>query len=246
MKPELSNKLSARDLLRQLTVQLKNGGLERQQRGGALGFVTYCDDFFQMIATPNSTPRCSKGAIFLLDKNDLKLYVFYFGTQDCAVKNLEYATPRKGGSFVMPTNLIQQQLAHQTFLMVKPLAADIISRLNRLKICPYAVQQELSFASKAPAYVNGLPGFVNHCNAAFYVFYSSNFIKCTLVRYPVGMHHDVFASGKPSLENRACFKCPLETDKKRATGTSRYGQGGLDVNYHCFAILDWPPRPPPE
>ena len=245
MKPVLSNKLTARELLRQLTAQLKNGGIERRRRGGALGFVTYSDDLFQMLATPNSTPRCSKGAIFLRDKDDLKLHVFYFGTQDCAVKNLEYATPRKGGSFQMPASLIQQQLAIQTFFMVKPLAADILSRLNRFKICPLSVQQELSFASKARAYVDEQPDLGNRRKAAFYVFYSSNFIKCTLVRHAVGMHHDVFAAGKPSLENRMCFKCPLESNEKRATGTSRYGRGGAGVDYHCFAILDWPPRPPP-
>ena len=40
--------------------------------------------------THNSIPRCSKGAVWLKDKSDLKWHLFYLGTKDGDLKYTYY------------------------------------------------------------------------------------------------------------------------------------------------------------
>ena len=148
----------------------------------------------------------------------------------------------------MPAKLIQQQRMLQDFIMVKPLAALIISELERTttklggrKICPLAVQSELSHLELSKAFVSGQHKEKIRTTRSFefYKFYSKNFLTFTLVRHPVGCHQDVFADGSPSLENKVCFSCPLLREERLCEGTDRYGRGGAGIDNHCFALLDW-------
>jgi len=161
------------------------------------------------------------------------------GTKDGDVKNVSYSTPRLGGVFVMPDELITQQEIMQQFFMVKPLAAIILSTVTRFKICPIACQQELLYVSRTQAHLDTLPELGNGRKSAFYRYYSKMFVNCTLMRHPCGRHHDVFSNGIASLENRICFSCPLDNKEKNSTGTARYGRGGAGTERYTFALLDW-------
>jgi hypothetical protein len=61
--------------------------------------------------------------------------------------------------------------------------------------------------------------------------------------HPVGHHLDLFADGKPSLENLVCFAFNLDkygqTNLSNTAGTSGYGHGGCGVGMFCFALLNW-------
>ena len=110
--------------------ELSNGGLERRRVGGSSGKITYSRDVKLLLATPNSTPRCSSGAVWLRDKSDLKWHVFYLGTKDGEQKYTYYTTPRQGGSFNMPPELYSTYPFLMDFASTKPLAANILIALQ--------------------------------------------------------------------------------------------------------------------
>ena len=161
------------------------------------------------------------------------------GTKDGAVKKVAYITPRRGGVFVMPDDLIAQQEMMQQFFMVKPLSTIILSNVKHFKICPMACQQELFYIRQTQAHLDTLPELGNGRKSAFFQYYSKMFVNCTLMRHPCGRHIDVFANGMPSLENRICLSCPLDNKEKNASGTERYGRGGAGTERYTFALLDW-------
>ena len=66
----------------------------------------------------------------------------------------------------------------------------------------------------------------------FYLFYSANYIKFTLVEHSVGRHLDIFAEDRPSLENRVCFAY-------KSVGRGATGRGGAGPQFYCYALLDW-------
>ena len=55
----------------------------------------------------------------------------------------------------------------------------------------------------------------------------------TLVAHPVSYHHDTFAKGEHSLENKICFQYNL-TDSN-----DDIGRGGNGAGKFVFSLLDW-------
>ena len=88
--------------------QLPNKGIERRRRGGSSEYATYDLLLKQLMATSNSTPRCSTGVIWLLDRDLLRFHTFYMDTSVCEMKQFIYTTPRMGGSFQMQSSLIEE------------------------------------------------------------------------------------------------------------------------------------------
>ena len=95
-----TGRYTARELLQHLQDNLPStdGGLERMRGGGSNGKIAYTDELKYMMATPNSSPRKSKGVIYLRMKNDLKFALFYIGTKDeeSTVKRTWYGNPVPG------------------------------------------------------------------------------------------------------------------------------------------------------
>ena len=235
--------------------ELSNGGLERRRVGGSSGKITYSRDVKLLLATPNSTPRCSSGAVWLRDKSDLKWHVFYLGTKDGEQKYTYYTTPRQGGSFNMPPELYSTYPFLMDFASTKPLAANILIALQEslkhkanipnVNVCPVAVDEEIknmkATRSFVLSFIKNHPRTFYQQKILFYRFYSANFLNYTLVMHPVGRHHDVFADNKPSLENRICFSFKLKRDGTSGLKNTgyKYGRGGCGLHRFCFALLDW-------
>ena len=246
----------SRNFLKELQSELSNGGLERRRVGGSSGRITYSRDMKLLMATPNATPRCASGAVWLRDKDNLRWHIFYVGTKDCETKYTYYTTPRQGGSFDMPPNLYSKYHFLMDFASTKALAGNILIALEKqlqnyrnvpqVKVCPIAVAEEIKNMTAARSFV--LFFLQHHPNKTtyqkkelFYQFYSANFLNFTLVLHAVGRHLDVFADSKPSLENRICFSFPMMQDSTsglRNTGY-KYGRGGSGLDRYCFALLDW-------
>lgn len=260
LSPELKNHMSTRELLQDLQKHLKNDGLERRRMGASSGYVTYSKEFKKLMKTSNSSPRCSKGAVWLRDASNLKWNLYYIGTKDkeASCKYTYYTNPQPGGSFVMKPSMYLKYDFLLDFTGTKALAASLVKAVEaavkdkpdtlQLSICPIACNEELWQASTTRDF---LLNFLQHSTTSYtefqkkqlyYHFYSANFVNFTLVMHPVGRHLDVFADGKPSLENRVCFAFNLDKyghTNISNTGTSGYGRGGCGMGMFCFALLDW-------
>ena len=210
----LTKKETPRKLLTKVTACLDNNGLEQRRSGGSSGEFSYSKELMRLMKTPNCTPRCSRGFFYLRDKNNLQLHVFYLSTKTSDLKVFKYTTPQRGGVFAKPSSLIKKQLAIRNFIMAKPLAALILSKITRFSICPEAVEIELSCIQGALTHVNALSALNLRRSDEFYQHYSDMYVHFTLIRHPVGRHLDVFSKGKPSLENRICFSCPLLPEER--------------------------------
>ena len=68
----------------------------------------------------------------------------------------------------------------------------------------------------------------------FCQYYSSKVVNYTLVLHPIGRHHDIFADGQPSLENRVCLCVDNIRSSLKAT---KYGRGGCGTN--TFVLPYW-------
>ena len=87
--------MTTKDLFLELQCLLKNNGLEQRRTGGSSGYVSYTTELKLMMATPNSSPRNSKGSIWPRSKdNNLKWLLFYVGTKDMELKFTYYTNPR--------------------------------------------------------------------------------------------------------------------------------------------------------
>lgn len=252
-----------RALLIDLQKELTNK-YERRRVGGSSGFMTYSEELMKgLLGVSNSSPRASKGAVWLRDKDNLKIHLLYFSTKECELKDAYYTTPRPGGSFQMTEELMEKYHFLHDFIATKPLAAAIFTEIEsmignypnlpQLKICTIAVKHELQNAEIARHFVKTFIKKYNRRKASkerykrhehsllFYRFYAIHFLNFTLVMHPVGGHLDVFADKQPSLENRVCFSFDL--DQNGRTGIQhtgyRYGRGGAGMNKFCFALLDW-------
>ena len=64
---------NSKSLLRDLKNELKNDGLERRRVGGSSGKIGFTKEMKLLMKTHNSSPRCSKGVVWLKDKSDLKM-----------------------------------------------------------------------------------------------------------------------------------------------------------------------------
>ena len=238
--------IASKKMWEQIFRQLPNQGIERRRSGGSSGYVTYDLLLKQLMATPNSTPRCSTGVIWLLDKDRLRFHAFYMNTTECERKYFIYTTPRWGGSFVMDPTLIADNTLLQDFIMTKPLSAAIIKEIEdqedgnflpaQFRVCPAAVSMEQCNANEARNHTERFyPDKSKHFperKREYYGFYSEEFNKFTLVSHPVGQHLDVFADNKPSLENRLCFTHAVDS-------SGSYGRGGNGLDYFTWALLDW-------
>ena len=211
--------------------------------------------------THNSSPRCSKGVVWLKDKSDLKWHLFYLGTKDGDLKYTYYTTPRPGGSFLMPPDKFETYHFLQDFASTKALAAIIVTKLEsnperpfpNLRICPIAVAEELANATASREFLKAFiqkdsapkdqkpPADKRIIKLMFYQFYALHFLNFTLVMHAVGRHLDSFSENKPSLENRICFTFPLNDYKKTELSNTgyRYGRGGAGMDVFCYALLDW-------
>jgi hypothetical protein len=260
LSPELKNRTSVRELLQDLQEHLKNDGLERRRLGGSSGYVTYSKEFKKLMKTSNSSPRCSKGVVWLRDANNLKWNLYYIGTKDneATCKYTYYTNPHQpGGSFVMKPEMYLKYELLLDFTATKAITASLAKAVEaavkgrqdiaQMSICPIACDEELQQASATRDF---LIHFLQHSKVTYtefqkkqlyYQFYAANFVTFTLVMHPVGRHLDVFADGKPSLENRVCFAFNL--DKYGQTNVSNtgnsYGRGGDGMGMFCFALLDW-------
>ena len=205
-----------------------------------------------MLKTNNIIPRCSKGTVYMKSKSNLKWLVLYVGTKDGNVKNTYYTKPRCGCIFMMKTTLLNkyQYLVH--FASTKPITAmlcqDIIIQggLPITNISPIAINHELENVIKTRNHYYDLLDTKNRSMTEhqkmymFYQYYSTHFLKYTLVMHPVGRHFDVFAGKLPSLENRVCFSFPVVKGNTGVCKTqSNYGRGGCGLTNFCFALLDW-------
>ena len=215
-----------------------------------------------LLQSHNSSPRCSKGTVFLRDRDNLKWHLFYLGTKDGAAKYTYYTNPVPGGSFKMPSKLLQKYDCLRDFASIRPMAALVLEAVRRnIKqtkpkipihtVCPIAVEQELKYIEHARHFLKEV---ISHHEKKyghkwtheqllilFYEFYAENFQNYSLVMHAVGGHLDVFADGKPSLETRICFSFSLDkvgNTNVWNTGCGN-GRGGAGIGKFCFALLDW-------
>ena len=63
---------NSKSFLKDLKLELKNDGMERRRVGGSSGFIGYTKEMKCLMKTHNSSPRCSKGVVWLKDKSNLK------------------------------------------------------------------------------------------------------------------------------------------------------------------------------
>ena len=161
----------------------------------------------------------------------------------------------------MPPEKFEEYNFLLDFVSTKPLAATIISTIEgegmpNIKICPVAVEEELTNVRHAKAFLakflkdskarnpeKNLPTYF-HNKIMFYQFYATTYLNFTLVQHPVGRHLDVFSDGKPSLENRVLFSYELNKNNESMVANSgyRYGRGGCGKHRFCFGLLDWSGR----
>ena len=264
-----TGRYTSRELLHHLRNNLPptDGGFERMRGGGSNGKIGYTDELKRMMATPNSSPRKSKGVVYLRMKNDLKFALFYIGTKDdeSTVKQTWYANPVPGGNFVMKEYMFEEFKFLQQFVSTKPLCAQILrylktsneakKALKKIKIAPpniaqVAVENELQNVECAKQFLrNYVVEYKRNQNRdlsqeeqrkAFYSFYATHFVHFTLVMHAVGLHYDYFAQGEQSLENRVCFSFPLDEGKHHIkNGGKPYRRGGMGIKRYTFALLDW-------
>ena len=234
--------------LSMLNNKKNNNHIERIREGGARGTAQYDSSLFKMLKTPNSSPRCSKGSIWLRLKNDRKWKLFYRGTKNGVVHNYSYSIPRIGGQFGLDCSLFKSYTFLLEFLSTKPYTALIVESLElQHKISPMAIQTELYNMKEAHESVFGKTMDRKVSNdivkpiIQYYERYSNVHNHYTLVTHPVGRHNDVFGSNKTSkIENRFCMSItnlrPKNVQKKTF---STYGRGGNGIYNFVFAVLDW-------
>lgn len=254
----------AKEVLKDMKDQLKNNGLERRRTGGSSGKLRMGSKELKLLLhTENSSPRNSKGVIWLRSKDSLKLHIYYIGTKlkeetdVTKCKYTYYSTPRPGGSFQMKETMFKKHPWLQTFCRTKPLAALVMKGIEKhlekkndlpnLSIISEACDEELQNMEAARFFIKceyerNQKLKEGDLRNLFWVFYSENFLNFTLVMHPVGLHLDIFANADdPSLENRVCFYFKLDRQgQTNMTNTGyRYGRGGFGANNFCFALLDW-------
>ena len=229
---------------------LKNNGLERRREGGSSGITGYTRELKILMSTPNFSPRCGKGTVLLKHKNNLKWHVFYVGTKDGSPKYTYYTQPQFGGTFSMPSNILQKYSFFIDFASTKPLTALIIQKIQEQNLFPIKYISPLSCKNEIEninntkycmnAYFQKFPHHRNRQKCIFYEYYSSKFLNYTLVCHQVGRHYDVFADKLPSMENRVVFSYPYENkinmSKKNYVSS---GRGGCGTGNFGFALLDW-------
>ena len=192
----------------------------------------------RMLHTPNSSPRCSSGTVFLEGTNKQWL-VFYINRKDLKAVGTRYSNPVPGGSFTMPEKELKSPFL-QEFFLAKPYCALLLEVLqpflakNMLpSVNPDAVQSELHNIASSYAYCvarSDSSWTRKSWKSEFVKFFNFNFVLCTLVLHDVGYHLDVFRGG-PSLENRVIFSIPLRKNLK--------GRSGGASKKLTFALLDW-------
>ena len=144
----------------------------------------------------------------------------------------------------MKPELLSQHKVLQHFIMVRPLTALLIQNLLKgghknpkltkdFAINPGAISHELTCHQKALSHVteNKDSDAGMTLKEKYYQFYTKMFVKCTLVKHPVGRHLDTFPDG-PSLENRIFFAFPLNRE-------NCYGRGGAGIGQMTYCVLDW-------
>ncbi|GFH47040.1 predicted protein [Chaetoceros tenuissimus] len=248
--------ISERLLLEQLQSQLPfhNNGLERMRTGGSSGLCSYSPELKQMLHTHNSTPRMSKGSIFLLRADRLQWDIFYIGTKDklSTVKHTWYSNPVSGGNFNMEEWMFREHAFLSEFCATKPLTAQLLKCIRTstktpdLNIAINAIEEELQnmYCARAVVklFLDGKKMKPQAIRQQFYIFYAFMFLNFTLVMHAVALHLDRFSDGEESLENRLCFSFPLDRDGRSGlakTGSCPYGRGGAGLDRFCFALLDW-------
>lgn len=231
-------------LLKKIQDQLKNNGFERRRSGGSSGPVTYSKNLMQMMHTANISPRKASANIWLL-KEDETWLMFYINRSELrAVHAVKYTNPVEGGQFVMPSDLLQNEIFIQNFYLAKNYCGLILHKLQSqclvqdetipVAICPQAVQLEIDNIADARAFcVARAEKSWDQCDWRnnFLEFYNCQNIICTLVCHDVGNHRDVFR-GSNSLENRIGFKVANWREKGG-------GRSGSEDDDYMFVILDW-------
>ena len=249
----MKRELTPNNLFLSLYKSLSNNGIERQRTGGSSGYLQFSDELRRLLATSNSTPRCSKGSVWLRSHDNLKWFIFYIGTRDGETKQTYYTNPRPGGSFNIDPQLLKRYQCLRHFASTKAIAALLLCELTKdpdimkYPVCPTAVASELQHIEHTRHYIKTLTAEKHgvlkgtEIETLFYQYYSSKFLNYTLVMHPVGRHIDVFADGLPSLENRMCFLLKENHEKKEKLWNlgTKYGRGGGGPNKFCFALLDW-------
>ena len=107
------------------------------------------------------------------------------------------------------------------FASTKPLTALILNELSAVRklldfiVCPKAIRSELINIKHSLFFLKKYIQFLKESNRTsfndklkkeiFYQYYSSKFLKYTLVMHPIGRHLDTFADNYSSLENRVFF-----------------------------------------
>lgn len=227
--------------------------LEYKREGGSLGYIKYSRQLFQMMKSPNSTPRKSVGVIWLRQKNSMKWKIFYIQTRDGTVKEWHYSNPCLGGQFKIDTSLFPEFVFLLQFEKIKPLTAIIMEKLNlHNNVSPTAISNEILKRQRILDIIydenNNLINKDSTCSAEmqFYQSYSTLFNNYTMVVHPVGRHNDRFNKNVTSkLENRFCMSISLDSKfkccymKHMKSFTNKYGRGGDGLDNFVFAIMDW-------
>ena len=264
MDPNIQKDSEKKRLLQCLQTLLKNNGIERKRTGGSSGFIQYTRALKTMMATNNSTPRKSKGVVFLRQACDTAWDIFYVPTNrdESTIVRCAYSNPVPGGNFQMEDWMFDQFPFLMKFASTKPLAALILKELPaviqhddvpQIVLNPKAIAEELENIRAVRALTRSFILRHNQSNPSdkivagsaremceFYKIYSYNFLMFTLVLHAVGLHKDTFADGEISLENRCCFFFKLHDGETKVSNTgAATGRGGKGDSYYGFALLDW-------
>lgn len=264
MDPNIRKDSEKKRLLQCLQTLLKNNGIERKRTGGSSGYINYSRALKTMMATNNSTPRKSKGVVFLRQACDTAWDMFYVPTnrEESAIVSCAYSNPVPGGNFQMEDWMFEEFPFLMKFASTKPLAALILKELPsivvnddvpQLSLNPIAIREELENIHAVRELTRNFITRHNRMHPTdqiaagsaremieFYKIYSYNFLMFTLVLHAVGLHKDIFADGEASLENRCCFFFKLQEGETKVSNTGTpTGRGGKGNNHYGFALLDW-------
>lgn len=242
--------------LRELLGANNTNYMEVHRSGGAMGLISYNRELKDLLFTPNSSPRKSKGVLVLRGK-DLRFWLLiYRGTKDGLVKSHKYANPKYGGRFKMTMEIFQQFPFLYHFCMWKPLCLIIMETLQLDGIVsPTAFRSERKKLDEVKIIVdkmnkgqqcfkdtNEIWSQYDRLQKYCYIF-SKYYDTYTLVTHPVGRHVDIFQKETPcKLENRFLIRFCLDQNNQtnlKGTGYNHFGRGGSGLSNYVFSVLDW-------
>lgn len=239
-----------RKVLKEIQKQLKNNGIERRRTGGSSGKLHHSHTLMKMMKTPNSSPRMSKGTIYLEGVNE-NWYLYYINIEKRKPKRFQYSNPIPGGQILIPDKIIHDYACLKEWFLSKPLCGALLKALSDdkflhipahlpRKVSPLSYGNEVEACDRAWKYAlkmyEGKKKKKKKDYLRVFIIYLCKELKLTLAVTDAPNHLDVFP--RFSLENRKGILLNPQHSKEFGKGRS----GNPDGQF-VFVLLDWGVRP---